>query len=145
MAAETNQPESEERAAPLNLVDVLTEPDEVAVFAQLEELKLRIDADTKRFNELKEEAGPLIAVAGGMSGTYGQIVVQITDGGESKKFEADRLLTTPIVCPNCESRHFFPAHQVADLYSVTKRKGSVTVSIIGSRGGKHQSTGRTES
>lgn len=131
------QPQAEEpKAQPLQLRELLTDEDELAVFARLEELKLSLDKDTKEFEDLRLEAGALIAVAGGTSGAYGQIVVALTAGGSTKKFEPDRLLTQPITCPHCGQTHNFPAGQLAGLYAHTARHDSVSVSIAGSKGRK---------
>lgn len=136
------QPQAEEpKAPPIVLRDVLTEEEELAVFAKLEELKLRMDADSKEFEELKLEAGALIAVAGGTSGSYGVIVVALVPGGNTKKFEPDRLLTTPITCPHCDQRLNYPAGQLAGLYSHGSRSDSVQVSIAGSKGRKKGAKG----
>lgn len=120
--------------APLALADVLTADDEIAVFAELEALKLRMDVDKARFEELKEEAGALVAVAGGTSGAYGQIVVALRPGGPTKKFDEQRLLTTKVECPSCHQPHFYPSGQISALYEYGSRKDSIEVSIAGSRG-----------
>ena len=128
-------------STPLALREVLTEADQLAVFTKLEELKLRIDADTAEFNDLKLEAGSIIAVAGGTSGAYGQIVVALIPGGATNKFEPDRLLTTPLSCPHCAQQHFYPAGMLAGLYSHSTKRDSVSVSIAGSKGRKRRVEG----